>query len=123
VITSTSIIRNGERLECFQHPTFRHFEDTGLLGITKPKTLGGLSLEFTFEVIFAEELSHIKTGGLSMAIAVQTDMCAPALAAHASNELCSKWLTSSIAGEVVGYIGVTEEGSGSDVANLRNSAQ
>jgi citronellyl-CoA dehydrogenase len=105
------------------HQVFRRLGDAGLLGITKPEAFGGLGLDYTFEVAFAEELGHIKSGGVSMAIGVQTDMCTPALAAHGSDELRAEWLAPSITGELVGCIGVTEEGSGSDVANVRAFAR
>ncbi len=50
-------------------------------------------------------------------------MCTPALARHGSDELRAEWLAPSIAGELVGCIGVTEEGSGSDVASVRTVAR
>jgi citronellyl-CoA dehydrogenase len=102
---------------------FRRFGEAGLLGITKPVAYGGLGLDYTYEFAFAEELGHIKCGGVSMAIGVQTDMATPALAKHGSDALRREWLAPAIAGDAVGCIGVTEEGAGSDVASLRTFAR
>jgi len=58
-----------------------------------------------------------------MAIGVQTDMCTPALARFGSDELRREYLAPSIAGELVGCIGVSEVGGGSDVAALKTTAR
>ncbi len=58
-----------------------------------------------------------------MSIGVQTDMCTPALARFGSDELREEFLRPAIAGEMVGCIGVSEVGAGSDVAGLKTSAR
>jgi len=50
-------------------------------------------------------------------------MCTPALAKHGSDELRREWLIPTIAGNVVGSLGVSEVGSGSDVANVKTYAR
>ena len=57
-----------------------------------------------------------------MAIGVQSDMCTPALANFGSHELREQFLAPSIAGDMVGSIGVSETGAGSDVANIKTTA-
>ena len=105
------------------HQVFRTFGEAGLLGITKPVAYGGLGLDYSYQIAFTEELGRIKAGGVGMALGVQTDMCTPALAKHGSDALRREWLAPSIAGELVGCIGVSEEGAGSDVANLKTYAR
>jgi citronellyl-CoA dehydrogenase len=58
-----------------------------------------------------------------MAIGVQTDMCTPALARFGSDQLREEFLAPSIAGDMVGCIGVSEVGGGSDVAALKTTAR
>jgi citronellyl-CoA dehydrogenase len=58
-----------------------------------------------------------------MAIGVQTDMCTPALARFGSDALRQEFLAPSIAGDMVGCIGVSEVGGGSDVAALKTTAK
>ena len=57
-----------------------------------------------------------------MAIGVQTDMCTPALARFGSDEIKKEFLAPSIAGDLVGCIGVSEPGAGSDVAGIKTRA-
>src|SRR5690606_8548596 len=62
-------------------------------------------------------------GAIPMAIGVQTDMCTPALARHGSPELRTEFLAPAISGDAVGCLGVSEVGSGSDVASIRTVAR
>jgi citronellyl-CoA dehydrogenase len=58
-----------------------------------------------------------------MAIGVQTDMATPALAKHGSDELRREFLAPAISGEYVACLGVSEVGSGSDVASVQTTAR
>lgn len=102
---------------------FKKFGEAGLLGITKPTEYGGLGLDYTYNIAFTEELGHIRAGGVGMALGVQTDMCTPALAKYGSDALRREWLAPTIAGDLVGCIGVSEESAGSDVAQLKTFAR
>lgn len=95
----------------------------GLLGINKPAELGGLGLDYSYQVAFAEALGYCRVGGLPMAIGVQTDMATPALARYGNDYLKQNYLKPAIAGEMVACIGVSEPGAGSDVAAIKTTAR
>ena len=99
------------------------FGNAGLLGIGKAAEWGGMELDFSFEIAFAEELGNIRTMGICSAIGVQTNMCTPALSKHGSDRLKAEFLAPTIAGDLVGCIGVSEAGAGSDVAQLKTHAR
>ena len=105
------------------HEVFRKMGELGLLGISKPEEYGGLGLDYSYSMVFAEELGRIDCGGVPMAIGVQTDMATPALARYGSDELREEFLTPAIAGDKVACIGVSEPGAGSDVAGLKTTAR
>ena len=105
------------------HELFRGLGELGLLGITKPTHLGGMGLDYSYQVVFAEALGACTCGGIPMAIGVQTDMATPALARFGSDELQQEFLVPAIAGEHVAAIGVSEPGAGSDVANIKTHAR
>ena len=96
--------------------------DLGLLGISKPEEVGGLGLDYSYQIAFAEALGHCSVGGIPMAIGVQTDMCTPALARYGNDYLKENYLKPSITGDLVGAIGVSEPGAGSDVAGIKTTA-
>ncbi len=105
------------------HKVMKILGDAGLLGISRPMEYGGLALDYSFEIACVEELGHIQAYGVSSAIGIQSTMCTPALAKYGSDELRREWLTPTIAGDVVGSLGVSEVGSGSDVANVKTYAR
>ncbi|MFI5447089.1 acyl-CoA dehydrogenase family protein [Polaromonas sp. UC242_47] len=105
------------------HEVFKKLGKLGLLGLTKPEEYGGAGLDYSYGVAMAEALGHIDCGGIPMAIGVQTDMCTPALARFGSDELKREFLAPAIAGDVVGCIGVSEPGAGSDVAAIKSHAR
>ena len=82
-----------------------------------------VGFDFSYSMVMAEELGTATCGGVSMAIGVQTDMCTPALNRFGSDELKREWLSPSIAGELVGCIGVSEVGGGSDVVAIKTRAE
>ncbi len=105
------------------HEVFKKLGNLGLLGLTKPQAYGGAELDYSYSLAMAETLGYIHCGGVPMAIGVQTDMCSPALARFGSPELCAEFLTPSIAGDMVGCIGVSEPGAGSDVSAIKSHAR
>lgn len=113
-----------ERAEQFpSREIFKKLGDLGLLGIKYPEAYGGLGLDFSYSMVMAEAIGAARCGGVPMAIGVHTDMCTPALARFGSDELRREFLAPSIAGDMIGCIGVSEPGGGSDVAAVRTSAR
>tara|TARA_E500000331_G_scaffold218214_1_gene209179 strand:- start:568 stop:1728 length:1161 start_codon:yes stop_codon:yes gene_type:complete len=104
------------------HFVMKLLGNAGLIGISRTSDYGGLDLDYSYEVACSEEMGGIHAYGVSTAIGVQTNMCIPALAKYGSDALRAEWLTPTFAGDLVGCIGVSEVGSGSDVANVKSVA-
>ncbi|KAK3788853.1 hypothetical protein RRG08_048857 [Elysia crispata] len=104
------------------HKVFKILGDNGFLGVNKPVEYGGLGLDYSYSAAVAEELGNINCGAVPMAIGVQTDMATPALAKFGSDKLKQEFLAPSISGDKVACLGVSEVGSGSDVASIKTRA-
>ncbi len=105
------------------HELFAKLGKLGLLGICKPVEFGGLGLDYSYNVVVAEELGRAGCGGVPLAIGVQTDMATPALARFGSDELRQRFLAPAIRGEMVAAIAVSEPQAGSDVAAIKTRAR
>ena len=105
------------------HQVFKGMGDLGLLGLDKPVENGGSGLDYSYAAVFAEALADINCGGIPMATGVQTDMATPALARRGSAELRAEFLAPAISGDMVACLGVSEVGSGSDVASIKTKAR
>lgn len=97
--------------------------DLGLLGIHKPEAYGGMGLDYSYEMAFAEALGIVEGGSVPMSIGVQTNMATPALAAFGSDELKAEFLTPAIKGDMVASIAVSEPQAGSDVSQIKTYAK
>ncbi|MFN4265607.1 MAG: acyl-CoA dehydrogenase family protein [Aquabacterium sp.] len=105
------------------HEVFKKLGNLGLLGIKYDTAYGGMGLDFSYSMVASEALGVANCGGVPLAIGVQTDMCTPALHRFGSDALKKEYLAPAIAGDMVGCIGVSEVGGGSDVASLKTTAR
>ncbi|WP_348675472.1 acyl-CoA dehydrogenase family protein [uncultured Abyssibacter sp.] len=105
------------------HEVFKKMGDLGILGINKPEDVGGMGLDYSYQMEFAEALGVCTCGGIPMAIGVQTDMSTPALARFGSDFLKDNFLKPAVAGDHVAAIAVSEPGAGSDVAGIKTTAR
>ncbi len=105
------------------HELFKKLGDLGLLGIKYDTAYGGMGLDFSYAAVASEAFGVANCGGVPLAIGVQTDMCTPALHRFGSDALKKEYLAPAIAGDMVGCIGVSEVGGGSDVAALKTTAK
>ena len=104
------------------HQLFKKMGDLDLLGITKSTEAGGMNLDYSFGMVFAEALGYAADLGVITAIGVQTDMATPALDRYGSSELKKEFLKPSISGDFVSAVAVSETSGGSDVAALKTNA-
>ncbi|MBB1650095.1 MULTISPECIES: acyl-CoA dehydrogenase family protein [Delftia] len=117
-------VEEWEAAEIFPaHEVFKKLGAAGLLGVNKPVEYGGMGLDYSYEIAFCEAIGGISSGGVGMAIAVQTDMATPALTHFGSDELRQQFLKPTVAGDMVVCLGVSESGAGSDVASLKTTAR
>ena len=69
------------------HELFKKMGSLDLLGITKSAEVGGMDLDFSFGMVFAEALGYAEDLGVITGIGIQTDMATPALDRYGSSEL------------------------------------
>ena len=94
----------------------------GFLGLTYPEEYGGLGLDFFYDVVFNEELGRTNSGGFAITQQVTQYMSTPYILKYGSEELKKKYIPGVISGELIGSIGITEPGAGSDAANIQTRA-
>lgn len=92
-----------EQAEMFPaHEVFKKLGAAGALGVNKPTEYGGLGLDYKYQMATIEAMAHIRSPGVSMAVAVQTDCATPALARFGSDQLKRDFLVPAIKGDHVG---------------------
>jgi alkylation response protein AidB-like acyl-CoA dehydrogenase len=101
---------------------FTRMGELGLLGLDKPEAYGGQGGDYFTSLVLAEEIVQARSGGLSMGIAVHTDMAMPPILAFGTEEQKREWVVPAIAGTKILCLGITEPDAGSDVAAIKTRA-
>ncbi len=101
---------------------WKKMAEMGFLGLSYPKEFGGMELDFFYDVIFAEQVSKVFSGGFAANCTVVQYMSAPYILKYGSETLKQKYLPGIISGDLVSSIAITEPGAGSDVANIQTKA-
>jgi acyl-CoA dehydrogenase len=102
---------------------YEKFGKMGYFGLAFPEKYGGLGLDFFYQVIFAEELARVNSGGFGAAMGAHASLALTHLAAAGSEALKAQYLTPGIAGKAIGCLAISEPGGGSDVAALQTTAR
>ena len=97
--------------------------ELGYLGLCFPEEYGGQGGDYFYSLVRADCLSYSGSGGFNMGMAVHTDMTAPPIHLLGTEDLKQRYLAPSITGELIGCLGITEPGAGSDVAGIRTTAR
>ncbi|MEK7370717.1 MAG: acyl-CoA dehydrogenase family protein, partial [candidate division NC10 bacterium] len=101
---------------------WRRMGQLGLLGLDFPVEYGGGGGDFLSSVVLGEEMARCRSGGVAFSVLVHTDMSSPWLTRFGTESQKRKYLPQIIAGETVCALGITEPGTGSDMAALSTRA-
>lgn len=96
--------------------------ENGFLCVDVPEAYGGYGASFELSCVVVEEISRAGYGALASGVSVHSDIVAPYINNLGSEEQKSQWLPKMVTGEVVGSIGMTEPGAGSDLQGMKTSA-
>lgn len=100
---------------------YAQFGEIGTTGIPFPEEFGGAGeSSYLYNVVLAEELSRLPVhlGGLGLHI----DVVVPYFLELANDEQKARWFPAMVTGESISCIGMTEPGTGSDLAGISTTA-
>src|SRR5882672_10053591 len=101
---------------------WRRLGALGLLGLEFPTEYGGGGADFLASVVLGEEMARCRSGGVAFSVLVHTDMSSPWLTRFGSDAQKRRYLPGIVRGETVCALGITEPGTGSDMAALATRA-
>lgn len=108
----------------FDRQAFRRLGEFGILGLHLPEEFGGSGADVVTTVLAGEALGEAGVdGGLLLSYGAHSFLCADTILAHGSDEQRRRYLPGLASGELIGCMGLTEPGAGSDVAALRTRAE
>jgi acyl-CoA dehydrogenase len=107
----------------FPNEVFHRMAELGYLGLKYPEDYGGEGGDFVHDAVLSEELPRAGSGGLSAGIGAHIGIATPPIWRFGSEDQKRRFLEPAIKGEKIAALGITEPGSGSDVAGTRTFAR
>jgi acyl-CoA dehydrogenase len=107
----------------FPDELFAKMAAQGLLGLKYPTEYGGQGGDYLHESVLCEELARIGSGGTAAGLGAHINIATPPIWKFGTAEQRQRYLVPSIAGELIGALGITEPGAGSDVAAITTRAE
>jgi alkylation response protein AidB-like acyl-CoA dehydrogenase len=112
-----------EREGHFPDWVFKRMGDLGYLGVRYPQEYGGQGGDWGHSIVVAEEMARCGSGGVGMAVAVQSEMATPPILKFGTEEQKQRYLVPAIKGEKIACLGISEPNAGSDVASIDTTAR
>jgi len=113
-------VRDYDRDEYLPVDILEKMAALGLFGGTVEEQWGGAGLDHVSFAAVIEEISRVDHC-LGVLLSMPSALVGGGIAGFGSEEQKARWLRPLASGEIFGGAGVTEQGSGSDVAGLRTS--
>ena len=112
-----------EKNESWPRELWNKLGENGFLCVDMSSDYGGFDASFELSCVVVEEVSRAGYGALASGISVHSDIVAPYIMHLGSEEQKQRWLPGMVSGEIVGAIGMTEPGAGSDLQGMKTSAE
>jgi citronellyl-CoA dehydrogenase len=112
-----------EREGRFPDWVFKRMGDLGFLGVRYPEQYGGQGGDWGHSIVVAEEMARSGSGGVGMAVAVQSEMATPPIFRFGTEEQKRRYLVPAVKGEKIACLGISEPNAGSDVASIETTAR
>ena len=96
--------------------------ELGLLGVAFPESVGGGGGDVIDATVVTEEVHYAGGSGGLVASLFTSGIALPHIVTAGDPDHIERWVRPTLAGEMIGSLGITEPGAGSDVASLRTRA-
>jgi acyl-CoA dehydrogenase len=107
----------------FPDEVFPKLAAQGLLGLKYPEAYGGQGGDYLHEAVMIEELARTGSGGTAAGIGAHINIATPPIWKFGTEDQKQRYLVPAIRGELIGALGITEPGAGSDVAAITTRAE
>lgn len=94
--------------------------ELGFLCPRVPPVYGGAGADFLYSAILLEE--QARAGAIAPVMSLHSDVVAPYIERYGTEAQKARYLPQMVSGEIVGAIGMTEPGAGSDLQGITTTA-
>jgi isovaleryl-CoA dehydrogenase len=107
--------------EWWPEQTFRLFGENGYLGVMAPAELGGAGLDFFASGLVIQAVARWNPA-IALSVLVHENLCMNNILANGSEDLVRRYVPGMCEGRLVGALGLTEPGAGSDALGAMSTS-
>jgi len=115
-------VADYDREERFPRELVRKTAELGWLGAVLPERYGGAGLDWVSFAMLIEEISRV-CHVVGLALSFPSGLVGAGILKHGTEEQKQRWVVPLLSGESFAGAGVTEPGSGTDVANMATTCR
>ncbi|ERM81297.1 acyl-CoA dehydrogenase [Rhodonellum psychrophilum GCM71 = DSM 17998] len=113
-----------EKNKMVSRESWKKLGDNGFLCIQAPEKFGGLNIQdFRYNAIFIEELGLSGCSGPAIGYPLHSDIVFPYILHYGTEEAKTKYVPGMVSGDLISAVAMTEPGAGSDLQNIRSTAE
>jgi acyl-CoA dehydrogenase len=117
-------VEEWEEAREFPRELFNRCGQLGFLGLKFPERYGGQGGTHVHDAVWIEELARAGgSGGVGAGLNAHASIAMPPVFNFGSEDQRQRWIVPGVRGEKIGALGITEPGTGSDVAGIRTFAR
>ncbi|MGG3469728.1 acyl-CoA dehydrogenase family protein [Neobacillus pocheonensis] len=116
------IAEEMDKTDEFPNWIWNKLGELGILGVTIPEQYGGSGLGAVEQAIVTEEIAKY-SAAVAVSYVAHSNLCAHNLYHNANENLREKYLPGLCSGNLIGALGLTEPGSGSDAVGMSTTAK
>ncbi|PLX40959.1 MAG: acyl-CoA dehydrogenase [Deltaproteobacteria bacterium] len=106
----------------FEMSLVKKMGELGFMGVAYPEEYGGAGMDYKCYAIIVEELSSV-CASTGVVVSAHSSLCCDPIYKFGTEEQKKKYLPPLLSGEMLGCLGLTEPGAGSDAANQKTTAR
>lgn len=113
-----------EKNKMVSRESWKKLGDNGFLCLQAPEKFGGLNIkDFRYNAIFIEELGLSGCSGPAIGYPLHSDIVFPYILHYGTEEAKAKYVPGMVSGDLISAVAMTEPGAGSDLQNIRSTAE
>lgn len=116
------IAEEMDRKDEFPMHLWKQLGEIGVLGITVPEDYGGSGMGPVEQAIVTEEIAKY-SAAIAVSYAAHSNLCTHNIYHNANEQQRRKYLPGLCSGDLIGALGLTEPGSGSDALSMKTTAK
>jgi len=113
-----------EKNKMVSRESWQKLGENGFLCLQAPEEFGGMNIQdFRYNAIFTEELGLSGCSGPAIGYPLHSDIVFPYILHYGTEEAKQKYVPKMVSGDYISAVAMTEPGAGSDLQNIRATAE